>query len=398
MGKAIFACSCCGRRYENKDVYKCAACGGILCAKYEGNVALLPGRGESLWTFADRLPVGKCFVSLGEGMTPMVRAQRLGKKLGLENLWIKNETCNPSGSFKDRATTVCIAAAKETGHDKLIVASSGNGAASVAAYAARAGMPALLLVPETTPQGKVAQALMHGASVVKVRGDYSVAFSMAADAAIKAGYYNMTTTFINPCALEGYKTMAYEIFLEMGAPDWVILPVGAGPILAAMHQGFLDLKQAGLVETLPQLAAVQASNCAPIARAFLSGEATKGWMEFMPTMASALADPLRGYEEDGDFTVRCIRESGGSAVMLSEEEIADSAGELARCEGIYAEPGGAVWVGGLGKLIEGGLISSSDRVVGVATGHGLKYDYSALMGEGAFHTVERFEQLMEIEV
>ena len=370
-------CARCRNIEAYGDAYKCTACGYVLEAEYPDISSFRPKLGADMWSFAAALPFpGVDPVSLGEGMTPLTSGGRLANALGLTNVFIKNECLNPTGSFKDRALSVCVTAARELKKEGIVVASSGNGAASASAYAARAGLEAAILVPESTPDAKVTQARMCGAKLTKVPGSFTNSYKLAQKMA-EEGYYNATTTFLNPYTMEGYKTIGFEIFLQLGrVPDWIILPVGAGPILGGIHKAFLELEKAGRSKGMPRLVAVQAENCSPIVKAFLAGSTVKAEDNASLTIASALADPLAGYEEDGDYTITCIKQSGGSAVALNETEILQSARLLAELEGIYAEPGGAVSVLAAKKLLVSGEIKPADKVVFVVTGHGLKFDYS----------------------
>jgi threonine synthase len=204
-------------------------------------------------------------VTLGEGDTPLLQARRLDPSGGL---LLKNETVNPTGSFKDRPVAVAATVARELGLSGLVCASTGNTGVAVAAYAARAGLPAACVVPETTPAAKMIQIEAVGARVVRVRGNYSDAYALARAAAESHGWANLTSTYVNPYMLEGDKTVAYEVFEQLGerVPDWVLVPVGAGPLLAAIHKGFRELGVPG-----PRMVAVQATGCAPVVRAFDSG-------------------------------------------------------------------------------------------------------------------------------
>lgn len=376
-------CSRCKSEELHTDAYKCPNCGYPLEAEYEGIKSFEPKLGINMWSFSDVLPFGEADpVTIGEGMTPTISAPRLSQQLGHSGIFIKNECANPTGSFKDRALSVCATVARECKKDGIVVASSGNGAASTSAYAARCGLKSVVLVPETTPDAKVTQSRMYGANVVKVEGNFTNCYNLAKKVAEK-GFYNVTTTFLNPYAMEGYKTIGLEIFIQLGkVPDWIILPVGDGPILGGVYKAFSELIKAGKTDRIPHLAAVQAKNCSPITEAFLSGQQVKSWDFTKPTIASALADPLNGYEEDGDYTIDCILKSGGWALSLDEDEIFKSASLLAGLEGIYAEPGGAVSVGAVQKLIQMEKIKSSDTVVLVVTGHGLKFDYSSILDLG----------------
>jgi len=373
-------CAGCNHTESRADAYKCTKCGYILEVRYDDIASFVPRLGADMWSFGQVMPFADTGpVSLGEGMTPFIAAPRLADSLGHPGLYLKNECQSPTGSFKDRALSVCVTAARELGKKGIVVASSGNGAASAAAYAARAGMEMDVLVPESTPDAKVTQARMCGARVTKIPGLFTACYNRAQEMAGE-GYYNVTTTFLNPYSMEGYKTIGFEIFLQLGqVPDWVIMPVGAGTILGGVYKAFRELEASGKADGIPRLVAVQALHCSPIVAAYAAGERVRAPDQVKPTIASALADPLVGYEEDGDYTIDCIRKSSGCALALDESEILGGAKLLAELEGVYAEPGGAVCVSAARQLIQGGKISPSDKVVLVVTGHGLKFDYSAYL-------------------
>ena len=329
-----------------------------------------------IFRFSSVLPVEdvRPAESMGEGGTPLIPSVAVGPENGLEQAFFKLESLNPSGSFKDRALAVAMNCAARFGLKKMIIASSGNAAASAAAYAARSGAELTAVVPESTPENKIGQILCHGGRVVKVPGNYSRSYAVCREMAEKYGWFDLTTTFINPYAREGYKTIGYEIFEQLGrrTPDAVVLPTGAGPILAAVYQAFAELGRMGLAERMPKLICVQAKNCGPIASAFLRNAArVEPCADPKPTLASGINDSLMGYAGDGDYTLDCIRRSGGTAVLLDEEEIRQSVFRLAE-EGVYAEPAGAVSAAAMARLAESGFLRKSDTVVGVVTGHGLK--------------------------
>ena len=256
---------------------------------------------------------------------------------------------------------------------------------AVAAYAARAGLPAVCVVPEATPSTKLLQIEAVGARIVRVGGDYSDAYALALIAAEDYGWANLTSTYVNPYMLEGDKTVAYEVFEQLGgnAPDWVLVPVGAGPLLSAIHKGFEELGEDG-----PRMVAVQAAGCAPIARAFEAGaEEVDAWDRPVETAASSIADALRGYPEDGTRTLSVVRRSGGRAVSVSEEESRAAMDDLARSEGLLVEPGAAVAVAAYKRLAVENVIEGGQTVVIVLTGHGLKdpdaLALASLRGEAA---------------
>lgn len=397
-------CCQCGAVETEEPAYKCRVCGNILDVVYDfapGDYTVDQSK-PGIFQFASVLPVSdlRKEESLGEGNTPLVSSVRVGPNHGLQNVYFKLDNLNPSGSFKDRAMAVAMNCAHRFGVKKMIVASSGNASAAAAAYAARNGMELVAVVPESTPINKVGQAMLHGSKVVKVPGVYSRSYAMCREMAEKYQWFDITTTFINPYAREGYKTIGYEIFEQLGrsCPDVVVVPTGAGPILAAIYQAFCELQQMELVSRVPKMVCVQAENCGPIAMAYLEeAEWVRPCEASLPTLASGINDSLIGYTDDGDYTLRCIRESGGTAVTLDEEEIRQSVEAMA-AEGICAEPAGAVTAAALDHLVDTGFLHPQDVVVCVVTGHGLK---NLLPTEGdvpVVHSAEEFAQAMGEDV
>jgi threonine synthase len=366
--EASLACHRCTWRGEISNLYACPACGSSLSVTYPGTYGLSDGTDdEGIWRYRTFLPVAEDPVTLGEGDTPLLEARRLDPSGGL---LLKNETVNPTGSFKDRPVAVAATVAQQLGLSGLLCASTGNTGVAVAAYAARAGLPAVCVVPESTPAAKMLQIEAVGARIVRVKGNYSDAYELARAAAEDYGWANLTSTYVNPYMLEGDKTVAFELFEQLGerVPDWVLVPVGAGPFLAAIHKGFEELGVSG-----PRMVAVQAAGCAPVVRAFEAGaKEVREWEDPVETAASSIADPLRGYPEDGTRTLSVVRESGGEAVTVSEEETRKATIDLARSEGLLVEPGAAVAVAAYRKLADQGSIREGETAVIVLTGHGLK--------------------------
>jgi threonine synthase len=367
--EASLTCHSCSWRGEISNLYSCPVCGSSLLVAYAGTYELPNGVvDEGIWRYRRFLPVSADSepVTLGEGATPTLQSRRLDPS---GELLLKNETVNPTGSFKDRPVAVAATVARELGLSGLVCASTGNTGVAVAAYAARAGLPAACVVPEATPAAKTAQIGAVGARIVRVRGNYSDAYALAR-AAESYGWANLTSTYINPYMLEGDKTVAYEIFEQLGEriPDWVVVPVGAGPLLAAIHKGFEELGVSG-----PRMVAAQAAACAPVVSAFESGaKEVSEWEHSVETAASSIADPLRGYPEDGTRTLSVVRQSGGTAIAVTEEETRQATIELARSEGLLVEPGAAVAVAAYRKLAAQAVVSTGERAVVVLTGHGLK--------------------------
>ncbi len=385
-------CTSCGKAYDLTDHYSCESCGGILEVRYDYDALLrenrvdriVPEAGESIWRYKLLLPISdeKCMVSLAEGGTPLIQAVNLSRILGADRLYLKDETRNASGAFKDRPISVAVAKALELKRTAVTAASSGNAAASLAAYAAKAQLPCNIFVPEGTPVGKVAHAVVCGARLIKVKGDYSNSYKMAEMASRQFGWMNITTTFLNPYSFEGDKTVAYEIYRQMGGhvPDWVLVPTGAGPLVFGIYKGFMEMRNLGMSTTIPRMGAIQVEGCAPIVEAFeKGGQDVKAWKD-VRTVASAIGDPLRGYERDGDLVVRVLRESNGAALAVSDAAVLQGVRDLARSEGIFSEPAAAAPVAALRELLSRGTITRDQSVVCLITGHGLKDPTSALEG------------------
>lgn len=314
-------------------------------------------------------------VSLGEGTTPLLRAKKLGRVLGVPALYLKNEGANPTASFKDRPTSVGISVAKELGAARVIVASSGNAGAATAAYAARAEQQCVVVVPEGTPPGKVAQALTCGARVVYTAGSYSSSYKLAQDSATAFGWANLSSTFLNPFTVEGDKTVAYELWEQLGrrVPDWVVIPIGAGPLLVGTLKGFQELRRLELADRVPAMIGVQSEAVHPVADAFASGAAAvEEWHGPTRTVSSGIADPLIGYPHDGTLTLKAIRTTNGQCLVAPDHATLALGRALAETEGVFVEPTSATGVYAVSELRAGGIIRENETVVVVLTGHGLK--------------------------
>jgi threonine synthase len=358
--------------------YHCPVCGGILLIEpgaAELKAADPEVRGIERYTSLLPVDASSELVSLTEGDTPLVRAPRLAEEADVGEVLLKNETVNPTGSFKDRALSVMTTRARDEGFRRVISSSSGNAGVASAAYAARAGLEAAVLVPEGTKRTKIEQILVHGARVVRVRGSTSDTYRLAKAVAEKDGWANLTTTFLSPLATAAFATMGYELVDQLGgrAPDWVIAPVSAGPILVAVAEAFRLSHRIGRADGVPRMVCAQAKGCAPIVRAFEEdAEAVVSWEDEPDTIATAISDPLRGYAEDGTLTLEVIRETHGHAVAVADDAIRDAARRMASSEGIFAEPAGAAPVAALLALRGSGVIRAGERVVCLITGHGLK--------------------------
>jgi threonine synthase len=333
---------------------------------------LRSGRDRSIWRWFDFFPVERrsSIVSLGEGDTPLIRAARLGEHLDLPNLHLKNDAVLPTGSLKDRSNSVGISAARELGFDTATVMSTGNAAASVAAYAAAAGMKSVVMIPAGTAPSKIIQARAYGATVIVVLGSFDSELARLYRAALQEfGWYDCLSS--NPYR-SGKKSYAYELADQLGgrSPDWVIHPSAGGAGIPYMWQGFTELAALGWINRLPKLAAAQSAMAAPIVAAF-----DRGLEEIEPVIAKAtVAESIQVGNPAalGWRTLAAVRQSQGSAVALSDAEILEAQSFTARLTGVFAEPAGAISVAAAKKLRGAGVIGRDEVVVCNISGHGLK--------------------------
>jgi len=404
-------CLRCGRRHRpSRGLYTCRKCGGKLDVIYDYEAVAakisrieLSKRKGGVWKYFELLPLArkKNIVSLGEGGTPLIPARNLAKELKMKYLFLKDETRNPTSSFKDRPMSVGVSKAVEFGARTVVCASSGNAAIALAAYAAKAGIKCYAYVPAGAPESKVAQLLMHGARVVqpKAGGAGDPTYQLMLQSWKKFGWHPIPSGgAFNPYQPEGSKTISYEICEQLGwqAPDWVIVPTGAGTLLSGNAKGYFEFEQIGLIKGVPRLVAIQAEGCAPIVKAFREGTPP---YEIPPwpdprTVAGGLIDP---YPWDADTAIPAIKRSGGTAETVNDAEILEAVKRLARSEGIFAEPSGAAGLAGLKKLLDGGVVSRSDVVVVEVTGGGLKDVATALKMVERPEVIEpKLEQLQKL--
>jgi threonine synthase len=374
---AQLRCTGCGAVVPYGLSYHCETCGFPLAVEYEPTTVPLEDPAEAgVWRYHAHLPDVEPSrrITLGEGETPLLELARLGATLGARRVFLKHEGVNPTGSFKDRPTAVGLSVSLELGADTVVVSSTGNAGAALAAYAARAGIRAVVLASAGVSLPKLAPIAAHAAEVVLVNGSVSDAFWLGYRAAREWGWANLTSTFLNPYTTEGNKTVAFELRRQLPVvPDAIVVPVSVGPLLVGIERGYRELQALGLVDRIPRLVAVQAENCAPIVEAFETGRDTvSAWQGPTQTIAGGIADPLAGYENDATYALRVIRESGGFAIACSDQEIEDAAVALARREGVLAEPTGAVSVAGAARALRRGLLEPDELIVCVVTGHGLK--------------------------
>ncbi|GKS57726.1 threonine synthase [Nitrospira sp.] len=359
-------CIQCEATYPLETVcYTCAACGGLLEIRLDADRFADPRfEGRGVWRYAAMLPgADGPRVSLREGDTGLYRCDRLGPALGIRNLYIKNEGDNPTGSFKDRGMTVGVTWAQRIGFKAVACASTGNTSASMAAYAARAGMRAIVLIPDgKIAMGKLAQAIVHGAEVVRIRGDFDDAMKLVRELSEADGAIYLLNS-INPFRLEGQKTLAFELVETLGAaPDVVIAPMGNAGNISAIWKGFTELECARRIDRLPRMIGAQAEHAAPIVH-YLRDHA-----ECRVEKAETVATAIRiGAPVNWPKAVAAIRASGGDANLVTDEEIIAAQRRLASEEGLFVEPASAA---PLAYLARHGV--DAETVVCVCTGHGLK--------------------------
>ena len=374
-------CINCKKTYGiDEIVYFCKKCGDILEIKFgleELDEAFQKSdwrsKPLSVWRYRDFLPIHEATqtVTLGEGGTGLHRSEHLGAELGLKNLYVKNEGENPTGSFKDRGMTVGVTKALELGARHVICASTGNTSASLAAYAARAGIKCTVLIPSgKIAYGKLSQAMIHGAKVLQVRGNFDQALEFVLKLADKHKDIYLLNS-INPFRIEGQKSLGYEICEQLNCepPDRIIIPVGNAGNISAVWKGLTEFYKLGYIKKLPKMTGIQAAGSAPIAQAIKKGSDKIVPVEQPETIATAIRI---GAPVSWKKAVNAIHESNGTAETVTDEEILDAQKILARIEGIFVEPASASSIAGLKKLVNNGVISKDELVVCITTGHGLK--------------------------
>ena len=374
-------CINCGSRYSlDEIVYFCRKCGDLLEVEYDFTEARedleksdWKRRPLSVWRYKELMPIKRssAIVSLSEGGTGLHSCKRLGEHLGIRELYVKNEGENPTGSFKDRGMTVGVTKAVEYGVKTVICASTGNTSASLAAYAARAGLKCVVLIPSgKIAYGKLAQALIYGAKVIQVRGNFDQALEIVIKLSERVGGIYLLNS-INPFRIEGQKSLGYEMSeqLDNARIDRVFVPVGNAGNISAIWKGFIEFHRLGFIEALPKMTGIQSEGAAPIAHAIKSHNAQISPVAKPETIATAIRI---GAPVSWKKAMSAIIDSHGTAETVSDEEILDAQRLLARLEGLFVEPASASSIAGLKKLVENGEVDRNERVVCVATGHGLK--------------------------
>ena len=371
-------CRECGRLYNLDPIHFCEFCFGPLEVAYDYEAMAKAvsresiARGpNSLWRYKDFLPVlGDDLVDFNQGFTPLVKAGRLGKVLGLRNLFIKNDCVNPTYSFKDRVVAVAATRARELGFDTLACASTGNLAGATAAAAARAGMQANIFIPADLEQGKVLGAAIYGPRIYAIEGSYDQVNRLCSELADKY-HWAFVNVNVRPYYAEGSKTMGYEVVEQLGwrAPDWAVAPLASGSMFTKIYKGYQELVRVGLLDSVhTRMLATQALGCSPIVTAY-----DEGSFNVRPVRANTIAKSLAiGNPADGYYALKVIEESNGAGVAVTDAEIVEGMKLLAETEGIFAETAGGVTIAGLLRMAQAGAFGADETIVAYITGNGLK--------------------------
>jgi threonine synthase len=375
-------CSSCHKEYEAGKLHGlCTACGLPLIVNYQLDAlkaswdrTVLQGRPTTMWRYQEALPVARAenIVSLGEGFTPVLRLDRLGRALGLGHLYVKDESFNPTGSFKARGLAAAVSMAKELGVKKVAIPSAGNAAGAMAAYAAKAGLEAFIFMPEDAPQANKVEAEIYGAHVTLVKGLITDAAKAMAQKKDQEGWFDVST-LKEPYRIEGKKTMGYELAeqFDWSLPDVILYPTGGGTGLIGMWKAFDEMEKMGWIGAhRPRMVSVQAEGCAPIVRAFEQGVTKAPEWQGAKTVAAGLRVP----KAIGDFLIiNALRASRGAAVAVPDGQILEDVKQLGAQEGIFAAPEGAACLSALKVLLQRKFLDPEEKIVLFNTGSGLKY-------------------------
>lgn len=400
-------CRECGESYPKKLVHACSLCFGPLDIAYNYNqIAEVVSRESvtngprTLWRYKELLPVESdtSIVDIGAGFTPLLNADNLAKKFGLKEVYLKNDSVNPSFSFKDRPASVALSKAVEFGSPAVGCASTGNLSGAIASHAAKAKLPSFIFIPEGLEISKISQTLSYGARVIEVKGTYDDANRLATEIALSS---NIAFANINvrPYYVEGSKTLAFEACEQLGwePPDHVIVPTASGAMLNAIWRGFGELEKVGLIDGWDtRISTAQAGGCSPIVQALLEGKDEIKPVEKPETLVKSLAigDPADGY-----YALQAIRKTRGTGRAPSDEETLEGVRLLAKTEGIYTEPAGGTVIATLKSLAEDGEVDKDERIVLYITGNGLKTQESLAKGLPEPYrigpSVENFKQLVD---
>lgn len=372
-------CRECEQTYPAAAVHVCEYCFGPLEVDYDYEAIKkvvsrekIASRRPSLWRYSELLPVNhEAPVDLGAGFTPLIRADRLAAELGIGELWIKNDTLNPTGSFKDRVVSVALTKARELGFKVAACASTGNLGNSVAAHAAHAGLKSFVFIPTNLEKNKVLNSAIYGTTLVGVNGTYDDINRLTSELSDDQPTWAFVNQNVRPYYSEGSKTLAFEVAEQLGweAPDHVIIPVASGAQLIKTAKGYRELAKVGLIDDKRvRISGAQSSGCGPVAEAWVNG------VDYIkPVKPHTIAKSLAiGNPADGTYVLDEVRRSGGGIAAVCDDEIVEGIKLLARTEGIFAETAGGTTVASLARLAQQGVVRKDERVVVHITGHGLK--------------------------
>ena len=373
-------CSNCGETFEHTDPMRtCTSCEKVLFARYDlekssGAKAQLRDRDPNMWRYREVMPVKDeaNIITLGEGMTPIIDAQRLAKEVGSPGLLLKDEGVCPTGSFKARGLSAAVSKAKELGLMKLTMPSAGNAAGAMSAYAAAGGLEANVFMPKDAPSANQVECLAYGANLTLVDGFINDAGRISGEAAAERGLFDVST-LKEPYRAEGKKTMGYEIAEQLGwkLPDVIVYPTGGGTGIVGMWKAFDEMERMGWIGSeRPRMVVVQAEGCAPLVNAYNAGERHADLFPNPRTIAAGMRVPVA----IGDYLVLdAVRESGGTALTVTDDEMVQGVSDLSSYQGIFASPEGGALVAALRKMLSEGTVSKDERVLLLVTGSGLKY-------------------------
>ena len=410
MGSFIgYKCSICGTEYQPDEViYTCPKDNGILdvvldyqALKTKSTEELILKDEHSLWRYFPLIPVkemiGEGTTLRSAGWTPVFSPPQIKDKLGLKKLWIKDESSNPTASFKDRASAILVARAKEIGAEVIVTASTGNAGAALAGMAAAVDQESVIFAPKTAPPAKIAQLLIYGARVILVDDNYDAACKISLEASEEFGWYNRNTGY-NPFTAEGKKTAAYEIWEQvlltnqLDRPLCVFVSVGDGNIISGIHKGFKDLYEIGQIKVMPRIFGCQSTGSAAIYNAYISGKE-----EIIPVQATTMADSISvNMPSDGLRALRAATQTEGAYIAVEDQKILEAISDLGAV-GIFAEPAGATALAGLKAALQEGLVSAEDPILVMNTGSGLKDVKAAKQAAGEAPVIKpSLEELKEL--
>lgn len=397
-------CISCRTKYPIDTHSRCTKCNGILTGQYDLNgasfdLALL--KRNSIWEFRDMMPSVEegNVVSMGEGFTPMIAASRYGASIGSANLWCKMEGQNPSGSFKDRAASLGLSLAKQWQKEGVFTASSGNAAAAISAYSARAGLKCLVLIREDSTASKLGQISMYGPLLLRVRDIFKTKQTLAqalelTQAALPAWLNHFIWAPYNPLLVDAFKSIAYEIAADAGKedlPDYIFVPTAGGDLLYGIFKGFSELKAMGVLHEIPRMVVTQGKNAAPTVLAVETGASTVPETDTADTIAGALRVNF-----GTEHSLLAVRESSGFGVGVTDEEILAAQSTIATQEGIFTEISSATALASISKALQDGRVQKSDKVLAVLTGTGFKDYYPAFKDASSVPLAESFEKIPSV--